>query len=214
MLFLALSFFACTQDDAPADSQDTQVEETTLVGKAASQYLRGSFSSEAQSKLPASPYYHIDLFACRVLLPELGEEVMYVQQEQPGAAPYRQRLYTVESVGEAQAQTRVYTVDNAGDWEGFCALGTTEPVAGTTWEERVGCGVLLDWDASTETFTGGTQGTDCETSLGGDYAASEVTITPTLLTSWDRGFYNDGTQAWGATEGGYQFDRLDSLPTD
>ena len=212
MLFIALTLFACTKEES-VDSQDTQ-EEVDQVLVTASQYLRGSFSSQAHSEEFNSAYYHIDLFACRVALPELGEEVMYVQQEQPGSAPYRQRLYTVESVGETQAKTRVYTVDNEEDWEGFCTLNTTEPVAETTWEERVGCGVLLDWDQAAGTFAGETQGTDCETSLGGDYAASEVTLSPTLLTSWDRGFNDDGSQAWGATEGPYEFDRIGETPTD
>ena len=213
MLLIALTLLACTKAETVDSQEDTQ-EEVDQVLVTASQYLRGSFSSQAQSEKLNGAYYHIDLFACRVELPELGEEVMYVQQEQPGASPYRQRLYTVESVGEAQAKTRVYTVDNEDDWEGFCTLGTTAPVAETTWEERVGCGVLLDWDQAAGTFTGETQGTDCETSLGGDYAASEVTLSPTLLTSWDRGFYSDGTQAWGAVEGPYEFDRIGNTPTD
>lgn len=213
MLLIALTLLACAKDGVLDSQADTQ-EEVDQVLLSASQYLRGSFSSQAQSEEFNSSYYHIDLFACRVDLPELGEEVMYVQQEQPGAAPYRQRLYTVESLGEAQAQTRVYTVDNEGDWEGFCTLGVTEPVAGTQWEERVGCGVLLNWDEDAGTFAGGTQGTDCETSLGGDYAASEVTLSATLLTSWDRGFNNDGSQEWGAVEGPYEFDRIGDAPTD
>jgi hypothetical protein len=41
-----------------------------------------------------------------------------------------------------------------------------------------------------------------------------VTVTPSRIVSWDRGFNDDGSQAWGAVDGGYVFDRLDDVPED
>ena len=78
--------------------------------------------------------------------------------------------------------------------------------------ERDGCAVTMTWTGTR--FEGGTTTTECATSLGGDYAASDVTIEKAQLTSWDRGFYDDGTQAWGVTGGPYEFIRRTAEPAD
>lgn len=190
----------------PSDEGDPSVSDD--VGDTLSRFLRGRFDSTAQAQEDPS-YFPIELIACRVDLPALGDDVMYVQQQQVGDAPYRQRLYAVETVDATTARTVVYTLTDAPAWGGFCDEGTATPVSEGTHEERRGCGVTLTWDAAEERFEGGTVGTDCETSLGGDYASSEVTVTADRIVSWDRGFDLDGTQVWGATGGGYVFVRRD-----
>jgi hypothetical protein len=53
-------------------------------------------------------------------------------------------------------------------------------------------------------------GKGCGSTLNGaSYATSEVLLESTLLLSWDRGFDARDQQVWGATAGGYVFDRLD-----
>jgi hypothetical protein len=37
-------------------------------------------------------------------------------------------------------------------------------------------------------------------------------VTETTLESWDRGFDAGGEQVWGATAGGYVFEKLDGEP--
>lgn len=207
-LFLA----ACASGEEVPDVNDDDGA-TAEVSARLSRYLRGRFDSTAQSQEDPS-YFAIELIACRVDLPDLGEDVMYVQQQQVGELPYRQRLYKVEGVDAERARTVVYSLTDAPAWTDFCDGDTTTPVSEGTHDRRRGCGVSLTWDAERERFEGGTEGTDCETSLGGDYAASEVTVTPSRIVSWDRGFNDDGSQAWGAVDGGYVFDRLDDVPED
>ncbi|HDR04273.1 MAG TPA: hypothetical protein ENN84_03365, partial [Candidatus Marinimicrobia bacterium] len=61
------------------------------------------------------------------------------------------------------------------------------------------------------TFIGNTKARQCGGSLrGAAYATSEVTITPSRLISWDRGFNSEGEQLWGAVKGGYIFDKISS----
>ena len=83
------------------------------------------------------------------------------------------------------------------------------PRPGVVAEEKQGCHVTLTWNADSATFTGGTTGQGCASSLNdASYAASEVTLGADRLVSWDRGFDDKGKQVWGATKGGYVFDRL------
>jgi len=73
---------------------------------------------------------------------------------------------------------------------------------------KEGCAVLLK-RVSDALFEGGTIGNGCTSDLrGASYATSEVTLTPDKLISWDRGFDAEGNQVWGATRGGYVFDRI------
>jgi hypothetical protein len=73
---------------------------------------------------------------------------------------------------------------------------------------RDGCSITLRRVAQ-NSFEGSTAGTGCESTLrGASYATSEVTVTPTELVSWDRGFDRSGVQVWGATVGGYRFDNV------
>jgi len=171
-------------------------------------YLQGRFNNAAQNEANPDDYYAISLRACPVVLPALGETVLYIEQAAVGQPPYRQRLYLIEQIDQTQARSRIFTLSDRKDWIGFCDRGTTVPISEGTWEERVGCSVVVTWDATQERFTGSTTGTECTTSLGGAYASSEVTITAEGVISWDRGWNEDGSQAWGASKGGYDFKRL------
>ena len=73
--------------------------------------------------------------------------------------------------------------------------------------QRLGCTVWLEADGNG--YTGGTEGTECTSSLGGAaYATSVVRLSENMIESWDQGWDRDGNQVWGATTGAYVFDRL------
>ncbi|MEL6654719.1 MAG: chromophore lyase CpcT/CpeT, partial [Bacteroidota bacterium] len=73
---------------------------------------------------------------------------------------------------------------------------------------REGCSVFLT-SQKDGSFAGSTQGQDCASELrGASYASSKVSITTSKIESWDQGFDTSGAQVWGATTGGYVFDRL------
>ena len=174
--------------------------------------LVGSFDSARQSEEDPR-YFAISLVACAVDAPDLGERVLYLEQARLDALdqPYRQRLYVVDADDAAgEGWTRIYALANPAAAVGQCEDPAVASYAADQVDEREGCGVRVAWDADGERFVGGTEGTDCASTLGGaSWATSEVTITADRIDSWDRGFSDDGQQAWGAEAGPYLFDRLD-----
>jgi CpeT protein len=174
-------------------------------------YLTGTFDSVDQAAEDAD-YLAVRMVLCPVEAPELGERVLYLEQAQVSTPdqPYRQRLYVIEA-GDApdQAVSRIYGFPRPEAAVGGCEDPGRLPDGGGAIE-REGCAVTLAWDG--ERFEGGTTGTACPTSLGGDYTTSEVTLDEGQLTSWDRGFHADGSQAWGVTGGPYVFVRRSDLP--
>lgn len=210
--FVLLPMAACS-DGGDTDT-DTDVPADEVVVDRLYRFLKGRFDSEEQSRTNAS-YFHVQMNVCEASVPALGDRVLYLEQALASdlGSPYRQRLYVIEAGEEPDtAVSRIYTFGGEAGAVGACEDAAKLPT-GAGAAEKVGCEVALSWDGST--FTGGTTGTDCPTSQGGDYATSEVTLDAFTLTSWDRGFNNDGSQAWGAVEGGYEFVRrteLDSAP--
>lgn len=172
-------------------------------------FLVGAFDSSAQAQRNPE-YFEIQLLTCDVSAPELGELVVYVEQAFLDTVdqPYRQRLYVITSDSDTQATTEVYALNDEASAIGLC--DTTERPVFTAADVvlREGCGVEVDWDAATETFTGGTVGSACSSDLSGaSYATSEVTIGAERVNSWDRGFDANDVQVWGAVSGPYRFRR-------
>ena len=142
--------------------------------------------------------------------PTLGVEVLYVEQalaETPGE-PYRQRLYVLETSETGEVTSRVFQARVAGSASrltGLCAL-PDRVVDGGLFEERTGCAVVMRTEG--DALVGGTVGTGCASTLeGATYATSDVRLTDTRITSWDRGYDASGGQVWGAVAGPYEFDR-------
>lgn len=210
LALLALALLACKDDAATDDSAVDSQPEVESVDAAAARYLIGEFDSQEQSQSQPS-YYPISLVTCRLDMPELGEHVLYVEQAlmEPPDDPYRQRVYGVTALDDGRALTAIYTLPDDRAAIGLCDDPSAPPFAAGELTEKEGCGVYLTpTDAG---FEGSTEGTGCETNLGGDYASSQVTLTADRLESWDRGFYLDGQQAWGAEDGPYVFIRRSAL---
>ena len=65
---------------------------------------------------------------------------------------------------------------------------------------------MLHW--RNNAFVGATDDKACKNAWGkATYATSEVTLTPTEIRSWDRGYDADDVQVWGAVAGPYVFVR-------
>jgi len=174
------------------------------------EHLIGSFDSEQQS-FDEPQYFAIQLITCAVEAPELGDQVLYVEQAvmDTPSQPYRQRLYVVAAGdGEHDATTTVYALTDPDAAIGLCGDDEVAAFAAADVFLREGCGAYLTYDPDEAVFAGGTMGEGCASTLqGAAYATSEITSTVNRLESWDRGFYDDGTQAWGATAGPYRFER-------
>ena len=173
-------------------------------------FLEGEFSSLEQSKTNPS-YFDIHLVTCLVKAPSYGNLVLYVEQASGNnlSQPYRQRLYVVTGDGST-VRSEVWAPMNSQAWIGTCSKpGLTEVQIGD-FALRSGCDVLLQPTATG--FVGGTEGTECQSTLAGaSYATSKVTLESDLLLSWDQGFSSNGAQVWGATAGAYRFDRLSPM---
>ncbi|MEL6346641.1 MAG: chromophore lyase CpcT/CpeT [Myxococcota bacterium] len=206
----ALLFIFCVACDG--ESEDTATGAASLTaGQELSRHLRGRFDSLAQSKTDPT-YFAIQLETCRATVPELGDDVLYVEQASMDTlqAPYRQRVYVIEEIDETTARSRIFEIRGEDGFIGACANAPVTGLSASALVEKPGCAVEMTWDG--KTFSGGTLGTDCETDINGAaYATSEITIDADTLESWDRGFFDDDTQAWGAVDGPYIFDRQTAL---
>jgi hypothetical protein len=175
--------------------------------------MAGSFSSEAQSKAQAG-YFHITLKVARIWPERADGPWLYVEQATATAPqrPYRQRVYRLSQASEGGAPVWVsatYTLPGdalrfAGAWDNTAMLKDLQP---SDLSLRTGCDVFLKADGAS--FAGSTRGKGCASDLrGASYATSEVRIDASGMTSWDRGLDSSGQQVWGATAGGYRFDRM------
>jgi CpeT protein len=193
------------QPDAGEALPDAAAPPPTALERAVAQ-LSGRFDSAAQAAADRR-YFAISLVVCPVVAPELGEHVLYVEQARAESprAPYRQRIYVVSTAGD-EVVSSVYELAAPAAAVGACADPSRLTPTPATVIERAGCSVYLRPDG--DGFVGATRGQGCASSLqGASYATSEVTMTPTGLRSWDRGFDAAGTQVWGAVAGPYEFVR-------
>ena len=205
MFTVLLSLFACS-NATNNDTADAQVVDPAI---AVHQLLQGDFDSTQQASSNTN-YFEISLRMCAFELPELGSNILYVEQAATDSlsSPYRQRIYHVESVGERVA-SHVYSMDGSMEnaLVGACDSPSDIVVELDQIVERVGCSVWLT--PTDDGFSGGTEGIECISTLGeAAYATSIVHLTPSSIESWDQGWDAAGNQVWGATAGAYVFDRL------
>lgn len=176
-------------------------------------YLTGEFDSLAQAQRDAS-YFGVKLTMCPIDAPAIGELVLYVEQALTATPdqPYRQRLYVLSAVDGSRAVSNVWQLHEPQHFVHLCDDPGRVTVSPADAFERAGCAVHLTW--SDDRFAGGTLERACESALrGATYATSIIEITPTLITSWDRGYDGEGHQVWGAIDGPYHFERRSPLPT-
>lgn len=196
-----------------ASCQRTEFRPATEVDTLAV-YLTGSFSSQAQSERDPDHFFDIRLEAVEIWPSHGGGPWLYVEQAAARALdrPYRQRVYQLSAEGGGVLRSRVYTFEEplrfAGAWAEPARFDAELTPSDLT--ERDGCAITVSWDPSTRAFVGATSGNGCASSLGGAlYATSEVELFADRLLTWDRGFDAGGEQAWGATEGPYEFLRVE-----
>lgn len=205
---LILSFLGACGDTSSdsAIEKETESERVNLITPFQEQ-LVGVFDSAEQAQSDTT-YYAVRLSTCTVDAPEIGETVLYVEQalvETP-MSPYRQRLYKLEQPNENTVQSSIYELSNPDQAAGLCNETGLRSFAEDEVIIKIGCEVVLQWDG--EGFFGTTEEGACLSSLNGaSYATSEVLTRPDRIESWDRGWFTNGNQAWGAIAGAYIFKR-------
>ena len=200
--------FGCVEGKTDNSVADSSVEEDPfdIVLEFSSQ-LQGHFSSQQQASLN-SDYYPVSLKTCPISAPELGEDVLYVEQALIGDNPYRQRVYVLEEEDtQNTVRSTVYSLVNERDFVGYCDGEERWIITAEYTKIRQGCHVIMEWDGNG--FSGGSEDDSCESTMNGSsYATSIVTTTPDLIEAWDRGWFANGDQAWGAVDGPYLFRRV------
>jgi hypothetical protein len=188
------------------------------IGKAvddAAAWMAGNWSSAEQAAADTN-YYDVRLHIARIWPDRTDGPWFYVEQAMADTqgTPYRQRVYhLIDAPGDA-CESVVYELPGdplafAGAWQDPTRMNAMDP---TLLEPRMGCSVKLRRGAD-GTLSGGTEGDGCSSNRrGAAYATSQVTVAPTLLLSWDRGFGTDGKQVWGAVTGPYRFVKEGSQP--
>jgi acetylornithine deacetylase/succinyl-diaminopimelate desuccinylase-like protein len=174
-----------------------------------SQWMTGSFSSQAQAEANPDHFYDIRLFMTPIWQHRTDGPWLYVEQAAAESLdrPYRQRVYRLGRIDEATLRSDVFTLPgdplaHAGAWQSADPLQQLSP---EDLETRQGCAIVLR-RINSETYAGSTRDKDCQTTLrGASYATSDVVLTPAQLLSWDRGFDTQDTQVWGAEAGPYAF---------
>ena len=200
-LLISLSLFACGEEKSEdtADSFDALVEfESQLTGR---------FDSLDQS-LEDPTYYDVQLQACVVEAPELGDNVLYVEQALLSnvGSPYRQRLYVLSADSSDTVRSVIYTLSNESSLVGLCNRDEVASFEVGSYEEKVGCDVVLIYNGVG--FDGSTDVGSCPSDMNGaTYATSVVSTSPDEITSWDQGWNASDQQVWGAVDGAYVFKR-------
>jgi CpeT protein len=177
--------------------------------------LVGSFDSSEQAAADPT-YFTITLHMAEVWPQRADGPWIYVEQAMANMAdkPYRQRVYRLSAVpgGQDRVKSEVFELPGTPDevvknYAGAWKL--PEPLKGLTPDTlvaREGCAITLTRDDKTGAWIGSTDGESCKSTLrGASYATSEVTMTQTMLQTWDRGFDASGKQVWGAVKGPYIF---------
>ncbi len=174
--------------------------------------LTGTFSSAAQAEADPDNFFDIQL----VMEPiwEFRSDGPWLYVEQAAASnlhkPYRQRVYNLVDLGNGRFRSDVYTLpgnplEYVHVWEKPAVINAIQPSNLTL---REGCSITLVHKGPGE-YVGSTEGKGCESNLGdAAYATSEVTLLPGTITSWDRGWTDNHTQAWGAEKGPYVFQKV------
>lgn len=177
-------------------------------------WMGGSFDSSAQAE-EDQQYYNISLHMYPVWTDRLDGPWLYVEQAMSARPnkPYRQRMYQLVAKGNT-LESHVYELPDpesvVGGWKGGTALDEWTPA---DLIPRKGCAVYLTWNEQEKAFVGSTLPNACSSDLrGAKYAESKVTISQDHISSWDRGFDNEGQQVWGAEKGPYIFRRKTELP--
>ena len=181
-------------------------------------WMTGTFSSAAQAKADPDDYFDIQLVMVPIWTDRTDGRWLYVEQAAANSMdrPYRQRVYRLAREDEETCRSDVFTLpgdplEYAGCWRKGTPLAETGPA---DLAQRDGCSIIL-LRTGPERYAGGTVGEGCESNLrGAAYATSDVIVTPTRLVSWDQGWDEQGKQVWGATEGGYIFEKVSPSSPD
>jgi len=201
---------------APTLAQRIAVQEVASL-------LEGTMESTAQALAKRSEFIPVRLTQCRVRVEggpshsSSGNVFLYTEQAVTWSlkAPYRQRFTRLAPVAVDgwQVTSTVYRPAAPAALIGMCDKPEAERVVAFDAMGKRECAVFLKKYG--QIYAGLTPGQGCESEYNGAVrVTSKATLTPEGMDSWDQGWAADGTQAWGAETGPYQFRRVDPTKVD
>jgi hypothetical protein len=201
LLFFSISFLcSCTTQLPTEDEELVQLKS----------WMTGSFSSVEQSEADTN-FFHIQLEMVQIWKDRTDYIWLYVEQSAAWAMdkPYRQRVYRLEKKEDGSFVSAVFTMEDPLRFTGvYIDENPLSQLTPDSLTERTGCAIYLQYEDGA--FVGSTNESDCESNMrGASYATSEVNIQEQVLTSWDRGWNEEGEQVWGAETGPYIFKKLE-----
>lgn len=197
---LAIALISCKKN-TPTSQSDKELEELFVL-------MQGSFNSQQQSESD-STYYNISLH----MYPIWQEKGYFLYVEQAlnnrQTRPYRQRIYELTRMNDSMFRSAIYTLPLDSLWIGkWKNAQAFDSLSVNDLNLRKGCEVMLKRIEKSH-YVGKTGLKSCESALrGAAYATSEVVLLKEKIISWDRGFDSIGNHVWGATKGGYIFDKI------
>ena len=199
-LFVTFFYSSCIYENNDSRTESDVTELFDL--------MQGSFNSRNQS-LTDSNYYDITLHMYPIW--DSHKNFIYVEQSVSSMQekPYRQRIYEIKRSSDSTFTSVIYKLPNdslfVGAWRDTSLFRDLKISELTRLD---GCEVILK-NVGEKHYLGSTNKKSCPSVLyGASYATSEVEILNDKIISWDRGFDINDDQIWGATNGGYIFNKI------
>jgi CpeT protein len=199
-LFVTFFYSSCIYENNDSRTESDVTELFDL--------MQGSFNSRNQS-LTDSNYYDITLHMYPIW--DSQKNFIYVEQSVSSMQekPYRQRIYEIKRSSDSTFTSVIYKFPNdslfVGAWRDTSLFRDLKISELTRLD---GCEVILK-NVGEKHYLGSTNEKSCPSVLyGASYATSEVEILNDKIISWDRGFDINDDQIWGATNGGYIFNKI------
>ena len=179
-----------------------------------SRIVEGNYSSVQQAAAdPDKEYKELRLHIKRIWKNRSEEEGLYYYVEQALATnplhPTRQGVCQLRlRAADDKIENVMYSLRRpglvVGQWEDKEALVGLTP---DSLVLRTGCAlVMYQTTAGEDGFRGITDGRECaDPRQGAAYTTTDLTVTPTQLIWWERGFDLTDKQVWGPKSGGYIF---------
>ena len=202
-LALLLATACAARPPAPPAAGDTVADELGA-------WMSGVFSSREQAA-DDQDYRPIRHAGTPIWSDRTDGPWLYVEQAEENVltVPFRQCVYhLVEQQGAVR--TEVFSLPGnpltfAGAWRNPSRFDLLRP---EDLRPQRGCAVNLKREGS-DRFVGSYRGAACECPVpDAEYATTEISVSPSRMERWDRGYDSDGNQVWGAAKGPYVFERM------
>jgi CpeT protein len=177
------------------------------------EWIAGDFSNKAQSQAQPRDFAHIRVFFRPLPWSFFGDMGFYSEQvyDHDLWTPYRQGVHRFIDRGD-----HVY-VENFALKDGirFAGAARDKSILATITpqdiERRWHCSMIFTWQH--DRFVGSVEGKQCLIRKNNrtTYLISEVELTASTFTCWDRGMdIETNRQVWGSEYGALKFDKVES----